>query len=208
MRALALAALLLAGCDGGNKAPRDDSATDGWQIGPVIGGENYSKGLSSTPTIFPDGWGFEISPAAEPHYITKATGSLAGKGQIRMRFRVDGPPSAIIHGAGCAPSSPSGVTLYFQPAHVNWSRDGGRWWATFATTALRGPMAETEIIAPLDGRWTSVMTMNAADNPDVFAADKANAGRVGFTFANCEGYGHGAVATEPVQFVVTTFEIN
>ena len=36
---------------------------------------------------------------------------------------------------------------------------------------------------------------------------KAHADRVGFTFANCEGFGHGARATAPVRFVVTRFQV-
>ncbi len=36
------------------------------------------------------------------------------------------------------------------------------------------------------------------EQPDAFAAAKANADRVGFTFGNCEGYGQGAQATFPV----------
>lgn len=177
-----------------------------WEIGPVINHRNYSPGLSR-PSPSRDGWGFAIGPQAEPHYVTFDHGSLLGRKQIRMRFRVEGPDRAVIHGAKCPTGSPSAVTLYFQREGDNWASDGGRWWATFASTPLAGPTGETEIVAPLDANWTSVSTMTAANDPDAFADAKLNAGRIGFTFANCEGIGHGARSTLPVKFVVTRFEV-
>ena len=95
----------------------------------------------------------------------------------------------------------------FQRGDDDWASDGGRWWATFATVSLAGPKRETEIIAPLNANWSSVLRMTAANNSAEFAAAKAATGRVGFTFANCEGFGHGARATMPVRLVVTRFEI-
>ena len=63
-------------------------------------------------------------------------------------------------------------------------------------------MAESEIVAPSmrNGRRFSIWT--PGNNPNEFAAAKASADRVGFTFGNCQGYGHGARATAPVKFVV------
>jgi hypothetical protein len=177
-----------------------------WEIGPVIDGHNYSRGLSRA-SQFNDGWGFQIGPQAEPHYVTFKHGSLQGKRQIRMRFRVEGPRGAKVYGAKCARGSSSAVTLYFQRRGDDWATDGGRWWATFASLPLNGPMGETEIVAPLNAQWTSVDRMTAQNSPIEFATAKANADRVGFTFANCEGYGHGARATAPVRFVVTGFQV-
>lgn len=177
-----------------------------WEIGPTINGRNYSRGLSRV-SQFRNGWGFAIGPNAEPHYVTFRHGSLRGKRQIRMRFRVEGPAGAKIHGAKCPLGSPSAVTLYFQTGNDNWSIDGARWWATFASVPLHGLIGETEIVAPLNAKWTSVSTKTAQNSPNEFAMAKANADRVGFTFANCEGYGHGARATVPVRFVVTQFRV-
>jgi hypothetical protein len=177
-----------------------------WEIGPVIQGHNYSRGLFA-PSQFNGGWGFQIGPTAEPHYVTFRHGSLSGKREIRMRFRIDGPPGAIVYGAKCAISSPSAVTLYFQRRGDDWSSDGERWFATFASVPINGPRGETEIVAPLNARWTSVERMTAENSPAAFAAAKADADRVGFTFGNCEGFGHGARATMPVRFVVTRFEV-
>ena len=178
-----------------------------WEIGPIIRHHNYSFGLPRIPDNQAPTWSFAISPTAEPHYVTFRHGSLTGKTQIKMRFRVDGPPGAVVHGAKCPSGSPSAVTLYFQREGDDWATDGGRWWATFASVALQGPMAEVEIAAPLDANWTSVLEMTAKHNPNEFARAKANADRVGFTFGNCEGFGHGARATVPVKFVVSSFEV-
>lgn len=177
-----------------------------WEIGPIIKHRNYSLGLAG-PSEFLHGWGFPISPVAEPHYVTFRHGPLLGKTQIRMRFRVEGPSGAIIYGAKCPTGSPSAVTLFFQRSGDDWATDGARWWATFASVSLSGPAVETEIVAPLDANWTSVLKMTAQNNPSEFAAAKANADRVGFTFANCEGFGHGARASVPVKFVVSSFQV-
>ena len=177
-----------------------------WEIGPIINGRNYSLGLRG-PSRTGGGIALTISPNAEPHYVTFRNGSLRGKTRIRMRYRVEGPRGAVIYGANCSTGSSSAVTLYFQREDDDWTSDGGRWWATFASVKLNGPMAEREIVAPLNANWTSVLTMTAGTNPNEFAAAKTNAGRVGFTFANCEGFGHGARATVPVRFIVTRFQV-
>jgi len=168
--------------------------------------EGYSIGLPANPTIHPEGFEFAISPTQEPHYVTKATGPLTGKSAVRMRYRVEGPPEAHIYGKGCGETSGSAVTLYFATRSNDWKSDGGRWWARLASAPLTGP-GEAEIVAPLDGYWSSVTAMTTDTHRAVFEAAKANAGRIGFTFANCEGYGHGARATMPVKFIVTNFSI-
>ena len=209
MKSETLVAGLIAGSlsvVGSHALAKSSAPAGAWQIGPVIDGRNYSRGLSS-PSQFRDGWGFQIGPASEPHYVTFRHGSLHGKRQIRMRFRVEGPAGARIFGAKCPLNSPSAVTLYFQRSGDDWSTDGGRWWATFATRQLNGPTGETEIVAPLNAKWSSVIRKNAANSPAEFAAAKLYADRVGFTFANCEGFGHGARATAPVRFVVTKFHV-
>lgn len=201
----ALAASVLL-CPAADARPAGGTAARVWEIGPVIDGRNYARG-PSRPGASSAGTIIAIGAGAEPHYVTFRHGSLAGKTRIRMRFRVEGPGGALIHGAKCAPSSPSAVTLFFQRADDDWRSDGGRWWAGFASVPLAGPRGETEIVAPLNGPWSSVMTMTARTSPAAFTAAKVNAGRVGFTFANCEGLGHGARATMPVRLIVTRFEV-
>lgn len=194
-RSLVIIALLLAGCDGGGNSKSSPRA-DTWQIGPIINGKNYSP---NCPASFTDT--FTINPC-EPHYVTRPA-SLIGKTEIRLRYRVEADAGTVIHGAKCA--SPSAVTAYFQMKDDGWARDGMRWWASFASGPLT--VGEHEIVAPLNGKWTSVLTMTAEANPNEFGVAKSKADKVGFTFANCEGLGHGAWATGPVRFVVTHFEV-
>jgi hypothetical protein len=222
MRAL-LPLLLLAACEG-DKPPREykpkptveqpQPALTSWQIGPWSMEMNYSHNMPLHPTSNPDGsFYFDFGPGQSVHYVTGPTGSLANAKQIRARFKVEGDPDTGIHGKDCG-SGPSGVTLFFSLPHqgsreerVNWSYDSQRWWATFAHHAPLKVNTEFEIVAPLDARWTSVMVINAEDHPGIFAGDKASAGRVGFTFSNCTGYGHGATATKPVRFTVLEFVV-
>ena len=185
----AAVALLLTAC-GGNSPP---PSTALWEIGPVISGQNYSKG----EPLYTDG-AIAINLQAQPHYVTRP-GNLLGKSAIRLTFSVDGP----LVGVGC--TTPATVSAYFQKAGDDWNTDGGRWWATFASVTV-DHAGDYSITAPLDGPWTSVHTMTAISDPQAFASAKANANSVGFTFGNCEGYGHGAFAAVPVKFVVTSFE--
>jgi hypothetical protein len=188
-RILALA-LLLTACE--------EDEPKGWQIGPVIDGVNYSKGVHI------EGNSFTLSPTAQPHYVTKASGPLKGKTAIRLRYRVEG--DATIHGANCSTTSPSKVTIYFQREGDNWAKAGYRWWATFASKQLSGA-GEYEITAPLSGRWTDIESANAHDDNPLFDRALEETARVGFTFANCTGYGHGAQATGPMQFTIVEYTV-
>lgn len=210
---IAGASFVVLACGGGNKPrpqPRPQPVETGWQLGPITDdGDSYSK---NCPRNFDSS--FTINPC-QPHYVTRPTTPLAGKSEIRARFRIDGPADATIHGTpqknGQPCPGPSAVTLYFSvpDQQIEWAKgvDGYRWWATFASHSPLKMGEEFEIVAPLNGRWTSVLTWTAESHPTEFAQAKAKAGRVGFTFANCEGYGHGAQATTPVTFTVLSFEV-
>lgn len=208
--------MALAACGGGDDGgprpiptplPTDQLVT--WDLRTITpdrpGG--YAVNMPAHPTVAPDGsWWFEFGPDREPHYVTTTSGPLTAKAAIRVRFRAEAAPGTVIYGKGCAITSPGTVTAYFQRAGDDWNTDGWRWWATFATVTLAGP-GEHQIVAPLDGPWTSVIAKTAASAPGDFAEAKRRTGRVGFTFGNCEGYGHGVRATAPVRFVVTSFEV-
>jgi len=139
------------------------------------------------------------------HYVTKNIETLKGREGIRMRYRIDG---GEVIGANCPPG-PSAVTVYIQQKGDNMSGEGRyetyRWWATFASAPTTE--GEHEIVASFSGRWTAVMSSNSIDKPAEFKAAIDNADKVGYTFANCTGYGHGAYSTGPARFTLLEYEV-
>lgn len=206
---------LLAGC--GDKAEANaEAATVGlnpaaWVIGPIIDGENYSRGMPLHPSPRRSGgWQIDLPRApSSVHYVTFRHGSLAGKSRIVMRYRVEAAPGVQIR-PSTAPQAPSIVTLYFQRGGDDWSARGRfetyRWYATFAS---QSPIkaGEHEIVAPLNGGWTAVQTSTARNNPAAFRAAIAAADQVGFVLGGGDGYGHGVFATGPARLIVTHFRV-
>src|SRR5688572_7499986 len=140
LRKAGLAFACLAYCDGA--LPAHPAGTvrnpNGWTIGPVIKGRNYSVGMPLHPA--PSAWGgWQIDLPRAPgsvHYVTFRHGSLAGKRNIVLRYRVEAAPGVRIVPTS-DPSLPSIITLYFQRRGDNWSGRGQfetyRWYATFAS---------------------------------------------------------------------------
>ena len=81
-----------------------------------------------------------------------------------------------------------------------------RWYAAFAS---QSPIVAGvhEMVVPLDGDWSAVMTSHARTNPDGFRDALANADQVGFVLGGGDGYGHGVFATGPARLVVTSFRV-
>ena len=199
MKTIIALTLLLASCGGDHDSPKPRPTpipVNGWQIGPIIDGKNYSINMPLQPSKDSEGWYLDFGPDSEPHYVTFQHGPLNGKSLIRGHFKIEG--EGYIFGKAC-PSNPSSITLYFQKRGDDWSTYGNRWWATFATKMPIEVGQEFEIVAPLDGPWTSVMTKTHDNAPMDFAESVRDADRIGFTFGDCESYGHGARATGPVR---------
>lgn len=178
-----------------------------WQIGPIIAGQNYSVGTPQTPVQTGDGWEFTfpLSPGSV-HYVTIPYGSLEAKTHIVMHYRVEAEPTTQFFPVCCANMLSIGPTLYFQQQGDDWNTDGMRWWASF-NSPMPIKAGEYEIDVPLEGAWTSVFKMNAADNPQEFANAKRGAGRIGFTFGGGDGLGHGVYTNGNAKFVVTMFKV-
>ncbi|HEY0044640.1 MAG TPA: hypothetical protein VGB62_08835 [Allosphingosinicella sp.] len=206
--ALVSIALLAACGDGAAALPPKG---DGWVIGPIIRGRNYSEGVPLHPTPRRDGsWHIDLPRApGSVHYVTFPHGSLAGKRRIRMRYRVELERSARIAPI-TEPNALSMITLYFQRRGDSWSGkrqyETYRWYATFAT---QSPIVAGthEIVAPLDGLWTAVQTSSARSAPSAFRAALAEADQVGFVLGGGDGYGHGVFATGRARLIVTDFKV-
>jgi hypothetical protein len=217
MRALIVVACMVAAlnaCDPGDnqKTPPpavvDLTQVGAWEIGPIIDGKNSSIGLPEHPTALEDGWGFVMTPDAEPHYVTARYGTLQGKSRIRMVYRLEIGDDSHVY-PRCCMNEQGMVTLYFQKAGDDWNTDGGRWWATFASQPVTPGVHE--IVAPLNDNWTSVIKKTAQTAPADFAAAKLKADRIGFTFgggsSQDSGYGHGVRSTGPGVFTVLSFAV-
>ncbi|MCA1653044.1 MAG: hypothetical protein ABR588_09665 [Sphingomicrobium sp.] len=184
-----------------------------WEIGPIIGSQNYSSGTPLHPLSDPAGWVINIpqpdSNAGHVNYVTTRYGSLSGKKRIVLNFRIEADPSVKIVPTD-SPDAPSILTIYFQRRGDDWSGSGiyeaFRWWATSRSLSPLTP-GEYQITAQLDEPWSAVQTSTTLNNQPSFQSALADADRVGFTFGGGSGYGHGVYATGPTRFVVTNFRV-
>jgi hypothetical protein len=182
-----------------------------WTIGPIIEGNNHSKGMPLQPTARRGGgWYFDFPRApGSVHYVTFRHGSLAGKSRIVMRYRVEMAPGVVLSPPS-APTGPSILTLYFQRRGDTWSGRGRyeayRWYATFSSH-MPITAGNHEISAPLNGHWTAVFNSSARSNPRGFRDAIVDADQVGFVLGGGDGYGHGVFATGRARLIVTDFRI-
>lgn len=213
-RASIMVALGFLAASGAEAAPRARASylnPGAWVIGPIVRGQNRSRGMPLHPSPGPGGgWHVDFPQApGSVHYVTFRHGSLAGKSRIVMRYRVEAAPGVRILPA-TAPALPSIITLYFQRGGDNWSGRGWfetyRWYATFASQSPIAP-GQHQIVAPLSGNWTAVRTSSARNNPAAFREAINTADQVGFVLGGGDGYGHGVFATGPARIVVTDFRV-
>jgi|SRR5437870_8986092 len=202
---MALAAIVGAGAAAAAPGP------SAWVVGPIVFGENHSRGVPLHPLPGPGrAWHIDVPPPpGSVHYVTFRHGSLAGKRRIVMHYWVETAPGARIV-PRTAPALPSTITFYFQRRGDDWSGRGPfeafRWYATFASQSPITPGAHV-MIAPFSGNWTAVERSSARTNPGAFAAALAEADQVGFVLGGGDGYGHGVFATGPARIVVTDFRV-
>jgi hypothetical protein len=204
--ALALSAVIaLSACESGPSGPGVVTpAPMGWQ---VFNTNNVYTGAGTPMQLVDNQLVLDIpQPPGNINYVTMASGSLADKSTITMRFRLEGEGHMV---ATDVPTLPGMVTLYFQQANLCWSAqcEAMRWFST--TARVRPPVAgEYQLQANLNSPdWTAVLTSTPATNPAGYAAARANAGRVGFVMGGGNGVGHGVHAVGPVRMVVTSFTV-
>lgn len=186
---------------------------ENWEIGPIIDGENYSKGMPLRPSVHPEGVSFNFpQPSASighVNYVTIRLGPLNGKKLLRMRYRIEADATTNFY-PKCCSEGDSSVVLYFQRRGDDWNQDGWRWWSVFAIHKPLGA-GEFEMVAPLEpsttSNWKSVLKMKSLENPNEYKMAVDNADRVGFTFGGGGGQGHGVYATAPAKFVLKEFAV-
>ena len=184
-----------------------------WQVGPIMGSENMSRGVPLRPLLHLDGWSVDIPypdiNAGQVGYITVPTGPLTGRKLVRLNFRLEMAEGVKLCPAK-SPDSPSLLTLYFQRRWDNWSGrwpfETFRWYASFATI-VDLHAGEYTLEARFDQNWTAVETSSRKKNPSAFQSAIDNAGRIGFVLGGGDGLGHGVFATGPARIVVTGFTV-
>jgi hypothetical protein len=190
-------------------------AAGGWEIGPIIRGKNYSRGMPLSPAPAGNGWAFDFpyrdARAGHVHYVTFAPGSLAGKSRIVARYRVEAAPGARFVAQESA-QAPATVSLVLQRAGDNWSARGRyefyRWYAPASSVREITPGEHEMTVSLDDPAWTSVQGRAVSANPDAFAGALAGASRVGLVFGSHGARGHGVYATAPARFTLLDFRID
>lgn len=185
-----------------------------WQIGPIIGSQNYSVGMPLNPSPHPNGWVIELpqpdSSVGHVHYVTYPYNrSLAGKSRIVVKYRIEAAPDVKIYPTKF-PGWQAMFTLYFQRKGDNWSAAGPyeayRWWASYKSH-LPLSAGQFEMTASFNENWTAVETSSAVNNPTGFQGALANVERIGFTLGGGDGLGHGIYATGPARLIITDFRV-
>lgn len=186
-----------------------------WVIGPLIRGKNYSVNMPLRPEPTRTGWTFDFPypnrAAGHVHYVTFDPGSLEGKSQITVRYRVKARK-----GTQFVPQEHSDlagtVSLYFQRSGDNWSAKGRynfyRWYAP-AHSVKEIELGMHEVVVSFnDPAWTPVMGGRAAENPRAFQSAMVNASSIGLVFGSTAARGHGVFATAPAKFELLSFELD
>jgi len=182
-----------------------------WEIGPIIRGKNYSRGMPLRPDDGRGGPSFEIpGPTASDghvHYLTVPTRPLEGARRIVLTYRIDAAPGTRFVPQE-SPNLPATLSLYFQRAGDGWTtrQPDWRWYAPTNRTMPLRPGTHTVRIG-LDEDWIAMTGPGAHANPRGFAEALADTARVGFTFGSDSGRGHGVYATAPARFTILDFRV-
>lgn len=183
-----------------------------WDIGPWVRGRNYSVGMPANPEAAPGGGVRFTFPRAGRGQIDALTTPIAPLGrarQITIRYRVDAAPGTRFV-ADETPDMPATVSLYFQRGGDDWSARGRfgsyRWYAPPAAVI---PLAagERTVTVRLDAGWTNVNGKPVSDDPQGFAAARAETAMLGLAFGSAHRRSHGVYVTGRATFTLLGLEV-
>lgn len=185
-----------------------------WDIGPVIRGRNWSVAMPAHPAPARVGWTFDFPvDSMRPghvHYVTFASGSLAGARSVVVRYRVQAAPGTRFVPQE-QPGNPGTVSLAFQREDDDWSgrgqRDYFRWYAPAQSVRELAPGEYAVTVNFADPGWVSVFGHPSGENREAFADAMAHAERIGLVFGSAGARGHGVYTTGPARFTLLSFEI-
>ena len=188
------------------------SHSEGWIIGPIIKGKSYSPGMPLRPETVEDGIAidFPTTPRSHVHYVTFDPGSLEGKREIVMRYRIDAAPGTRFV-PNENPDQAAKMSFFFQRRGDRWNAKGDygfyRWYAPRHTLKEVAP-GTYEMRADLhDPKWISVWGKEVGENAKLRDLALRDTERVGFVLGSDAARGHGVYATKPARITVTGFEI-
>lgn len=177
---------------------------DGWYIGPMVHGTNFSKNLPKRPTLTNTGWKIKMEADSELDSVTIDTGPLPKKGFITATLLLSNPLALY-------PSEqkllPAGFSIFIQRKGDNWSAKGEyehyRWYSPIV------PLNNTlkTLRMPLDAdleQWRSIMGQGT---PEGFYEALANASRVGIVFGWEGGRSHGILTRYPSTIELIEWKI-
>lgn len=173
-----------------------------WTIGPVIGGQNYSKGMPLHPAPLGAGWAFDFPQADGVHYVTTAVaGSAVGRTAMALRFQIDGNAQFVATEGDAS----ARVRLHFQRRGDNWGGAGPmasfRWYSGAFLELAPGGFT---LIAPLvSEQWTNVY---GQQDPAGFVAALNDIANIGMTFGGTFA-GHGVYAAGAAKFICDQFTV-
>lgn len=181
-------------------------------IGPWIKGKNYSPGMPARPVSTHSGFAidFPTTPRSHVHYVTFDPGSLEGKSEIVMRYRIDAEPGTRFVPQEF-PDETAKLSLYFQRRGDRWNAKGAyafyRWYSPVRSMVAIEP-GQFELRVDLhDPEWVSVYGKMVGDTARYRDEALRDTHRVGFVLGTEWGRGHGVYATKPARMTVTSFEI-
>ena len=184
-----------------------------WEIGPIIDGDNSSKGVPLHPSPHAEGISIDIpypnKDAGHVHYVTFRHGSLAGKNRIVMEYKFEAAEGVKLVPTNF-PSHPALLSLYFQRRGDDWTSVGYRWFSvqhnSFQPTDVlagerRLAVAFTEPWQSIKSSWTN------QSSPGMFDTARNETDRVGFVLGGGDGLGHGVYASGPAKLIITRFMV-
>lgn len=186
-----------------------------WVIGPLIRGKNYSVNMPLRPEPTRTGWSFDFPypnrAAGHVHYVTFDPGSLAGKSQIAVRYRVQARKGTEFVPQE-RPDLPGTVSLYFQRSGDNWSARGKynfyRWYAPNHSVHEIEVGVHEMVVRFDDPAWTPVSGPYTRGNSlRAFEDALDRASSIGLVFGSTSARGHGVYSTAPASFELVSFEL-
>ncbi|MBZ6379725.1 hypothetical protein B5C34_15020 [Pacificimonas flava] len=185
-----------------------------WRIGPVVRGENSSRGMPLHPEAWKEGWRFTFpGPTREDghvHYVTREAEPLNHARELVVRYRIHAAPGTRFAPQE-RPGKPATVSLYLQRSGDDWTAEGDyefyRWFAPAETVRqLEAGLFEVRVALD-DPRWISVLGKPAEDHPDAFDSALREADRLGLLFGSAGARGHGVYTTGPARFTLLEFSV-